>query len=60
LIDCFDDNILKKQLIDGSSVALKSSGFQPADVAPDNGFDSSVVSVESSEHFTAFSADDDL
>ena len=60
MIDCFDDNILNNQLIDGASVAFKSGGFQPADAAPDNGFDSSVVPVEPSEHFTAFSADDDL
>ena len=60
MIDCFDDNILKNQLIDGSSVAFKSGGFQPADAAPDNGLDATVVPVEPSEHFTAFSADDDL
>lgn len=52
-----DNSILKNQFIDGSSVAFKPDGFQSADTAPDNGLDSSIVSVEPSEHFTA---DDDL
>lgn len=60
LIDGFDNGILKNQLIDGSSVAFKPGGFQPADAAPDNGLDASIVPVESSEHFTAFTANDDL
>lgn len=60
LIDGFDNDILKNQLIYGSSVAFKPGGLQPTDAAPDNGFDASVVPVEPSEHFTAFSADDDL
>lgn len=59
MIDGFDDGILKDQLIDGTSVAFKPGGFQPAEAAPNNGLDSSVVPVEPSEHFTAFTADDD-
>ena len=60
LIDCLDDSILKDQLIDGSGVAFQSSGFKPADAAPDDRFNSTIVPMEPSEHFTAFSADDDL
>lgn len=60
LIHGFDDNILKNQLIDGSCVAFKPGRLQPADAAPDNGLDTTVVPVETSEHFTTFSADDDL
>ena len=56
-IDGFDNSILKNQLIDGSSVTFKPGGFQPADAAPDNGLDASIVPVELSEHFTT---DDDL
>ena len=41
-------------------MAFQSGGFQPADAAPDNRFNSTIVSVEPSKHFTAFSADDDL
>lgn len=41
-------------------MALQSGGFQPADAAPDNGLDASIIPVESSEHFTAFTANDDL
>ena len=60
LVDCFDDSILKDQLVDGSGVAFQSSGFQPADAAPDDRFNSTIVPVEPSEHFATFSADDDL
>lgn len=60
LIDGFDNDILKNQLIDGSSVAFQTCGLQPADATPDNGLDSSVVPVEPSEHFTVFTTDDDL
>lgn len=41
-------------------MAFKPGGFQSADAAPDNGLDAAVVPVEPSEHFTAFTADDDL
>ena len=41
-------------------MAFQSGGFQPADAAPDNRFNSTIVPVEPSEHFTAFSVDDDL
>ena len=41
-------------------MVFQSGGFQPADAAPDNRFNSTIVPVEPSEHFTAFSADDDL
>ena len=60
LVDCFDDSILKDQLVDGSGVAFQSSGFQPADAAPDDRFNSTIVPVEPSEHFATFFADDDL
>ena len=60
LVDCFDDSILKDQLVDDSGVAFQSSGFQPADAAPDDRFNSTIVPVEPSEHFATFSADDDL
>lgn len=60
MIDGFNNSILKNQLIDGASVAFQSGGFKPADAAPDNRFNSTIVPVEPSEHFTAFSADDDL
>ena len=60
LVDCLDDSILKNQLVDGSGVAFQSSGFKPADAAPDDRFNSTIVPVEPSEHFTTFSADDDL
>ena len=35
-------------------------GFQSADAAPDDRFNSTIVPVEPSKHFTTFSADDDL
>ena len=60
LVDCLDDSILKDQLVDGSGVAFQSSGFQPADAAPDDRFNSTIVPVEPSKHFTAFTADDNL
>jgi len=60
LIDGFDNGILKNQLIDGSSVAFQTCGLQPTDATPDNGLDATVVPVKLSEHFTAFTADDDL
>jgi len=41
-------------------VAFQSSGFQPADAAPDDRFNSTIVPVEPSEHFATFFADDDL
>ena len=41
-------------------MAFQSDGFHPADVAPDNRFNFTIVPVEPSEHFIAFSADDDL
>ena len=41
-------------------MAFQSGGFQPADAAPDNRFNSTIVPVEPSEHFATFSADDDL
>ena len=41
-------------------MAFQSGGFQPADAAPDDRFNSTIVLVELSEHFTAFAADDDL
>ena len=60
LVDCFDDRILKDQLMDSSGVAFLSSGFKSADASPDDRFNSSIVPVEPSEHFIAFFADDDL
>lgn len=60
LIYGFDNSILKNQLIDGSSVAFKTGGFQPADTAPDDGLDASVVPMSSAEYFAVFSADDNL
>ena len=51
---------MKVQLVDGSGVAFQSGGFKSADAASDNRFDSSIVPVESAEHFTTFSADDNL
>ena len=41
-------------------MAFQSSGFKSADAAPDDRFYSAIVPVEPSEHFTTFSADDDL
>ena len=41
-------------------MAFQSGGFEPADAAPDDRFNSTIVPVEPSEHFIAFSADDDL
>ena len=60
LVNCFDDSILKGQLVDGSRMAFQSGRFQPADAALDDRFNSAIVPVEPSEHFTTFSADDDL
>lgn len=60
LVDCLDDGILKGQFVDGSGVTFQSGGFQPADAASDNRFNSTIVPVEPSEHFATFSADDDL
>ena len=60
LVDCLDDSILKEQLVDGSGVAFQSCGFKPADETPDDRFNSTIVPVEPSEHFTTFSADNDL
>ena len=41
-------------------MAFQSGGFKPADAVPDDRFNSTIVPVEPSEHFIAFSADDDL
>ena len=41
-------------------MTLQSGGFQSADAAPNDGFDTSVVPMEPAEHFSAFTADDDL
>lgn len=60
LVDYLDDSRLKDQLVDGSGVAFQSCGFQPADAAPDNRFNSTNVPMEPSEHFATFFADDDL
>ena len=60
MLDSFDNSILKDQLVNGSGVAFQSGRFQPADAAPDDRFNSTIVPVEPSEHFAAFSADDDL
>ena len=60
LVDSFDNSILKDQLGNGSGVAFQSGRFQPADAAPDDRFNSSIVPVEPSKHFTTFTADDDL
>ena len=60
MLDSFDNSILKGQLVNGSGVAFQSCGFKPTDATPDDRFNSTIVTVESSEHFTAFSADDDL
>ena len=49
-----------QKFINGSGVAFQSCGFKPTDAAPDDRFNSTIVPVEPSEHFTAFSADDDL
>ena len=57
LVDCLDDSILKDQLVNGSGVAFQSGRFQPADAAPDDRFNSTIVPVEPSKHFTA---DDNL
>ena len=51
---------MKDQFVNGSGVAFQSCGFKPADAAPDNRFNSTIVSVEPSKHFTAFTADDNL
>lgn len=51
---------MKDQLVNGSGVAFQSCGFKPADASPDDRFNSTIVLVEPSEHFTTFSADDDL
>ena len=60
MLDSFDNSILKDQLVDGSGVAFQSCGFKPTDATPDDRFNSTIVPVEPSEHFTEFSADDDL
>ena len=60
LVDCLDDSILKNQLVNSSRMAFHSSGFKFADAAPDDRFNSSIVPVDPSEHFIAFTADDDL
>ena len=60
LVDCLDDSILKDQLVDGSGVAFLAGGFQPADAAPDDGFATSIVPVDSAEHFTTFATNDNL
>lgn len=60
LVDSFDNSILKEQLVNGSGVAFQSCGFKPTDATLDDRFNSTIVPVESSEHFAAFSADDDL
>ena len=41
-------------------MAFLTSGLQPADAAPDNRFNPTIVPMEPSEHFATFSADDDL
>ena len=46
--------------VDGSGVAFQFCGFKPTDATSDDRFNSTIVPVELSEHFIAFSADDDL
>ena len=41
-------------------MAFLAGGFQPADAAPDEGFATSIVPVDSAEHFTAFATNDNL
>ena len=60
LVNSFDNSILKDRFVNGSGVAFQSSGFWPADAAPDDRVNSTIVPVEPSEHFATFSADDDL
>ena len=49
-----------QKFINGSGVAFQSCGFKPTDATLDDRFNSTIVPVEPSEHFIAFSADDDL
>ena len=41
-------------------MTFKAGSFKPADAAPDDRFTATVVPVDSSEHFTAVAANDNL
>ena len=49
-----------QKFINGSGVAFQSCGFKPTDATLDDRFNSTIVPMEPSEHFTTFSADNDL
>ena len=41
-------------------MAFLVAGLQPTDAAPDDGFAAAIVPADSTEHFTAFAANDNL
>lgn len=53
-------HIFQYRLIDGSCVAFLTGWLQSTDAAPDDGFATSIVPVDSAEHFTAFATNDNL
>ena len=59
-VDSLNYHILQYRLIDSSCVAFLPGRLQPADAAPDDGFVTAIVPVDSTEHFTAFAANDNL
>ena len=59
-VDGLNYHILQYRLIDGSCVAFLPGWLQSTDAAPDDGFATAIVPVDSAEHFTAFAANDNL
>lgn len=53
-------DVIEKKFVDGFGMAFKSSSFKHADVAPDYGFATVVVPVNSSEHFSTVAVNDYL
>ena len=53
-------HILQYSFIDGSCMAFLTGRFQPAKAAPDDGFAATVVPVDSAEHFTTLTANNNL
>ena len=59
-VDSLNYHILQYRLIDSSCMAFMPGRLQPTDAAPDDGFATAIVPVNSAEHFTAFAANDNL
>ena len=59
-VDGVNYHILQYRLIDGSCVTFLSGWLQSTDAAPDDGFAAAIVPVDSAEHFTTLTANNNL